>query len=57
MRKFTYFVFIILVAALTGCGPSRDKSVSRITSLENRLFAPSASSFDKAKADSLQEAY
>jgi outer membrane protein assembly factor BamD (BamD/ComL family) len=57
MRKSVFPAIILVLAMLTGCGPSREKSVKTITSLETRLFSPSSSGFDKVKADSLLSAY
>ncbi len=57
MRKSILLVIILVFAILTGCSPSREKSVKTITSLETRLFSPSAAGFDKVKADSLLSAY
>jgi outer membrane protein assembly factor BamD (BamD/ComL family) len=57
MRKSVFPSIILVLAILTGCGPSREKSVKTITSLETRLFSPSATGFDKVKADSLLSAY
>ncbi len=56
--KHNYLILVvILLAVLSGCGPSREKSVKTITSLETRLFSPAAMGFDKVKADSLLSAY
>ena len=57
MKLYTLFVVVIAFAVLSGCSPSREKSVKTITSLETRLFAPAAMGFDKVKADSLLSAY
>jgi outer membrane protein assembly factor BamD (BamD/ComL family) len=57
MRKFYLFALVLSIVALAGCGPSREKSVKTITSLETRLFAPNTNGFDKVKADSLAAAY
>jgi outer membrane protein assembly factor BamD (BamD/ComL family) len=57
MKHYTLFTVVILLAVLSGCGPSREKSVRTITSLETRLFSPVATGFDKVKADSLLSAY
>ena len=48
---------VVILAVLSACSPSREKSVKTITSLESRLFAPTAAGFDKVKADSLLAAY
>jgi outer membrane protein assembly factor BamD (BamD/ComL family) len=57
MKLYTLFAVVIALAVLSGCSPSREKSVKTITSLETRLFAPAAMGFDKVKADSLLSAY
>ena len=57
MRKYTLLAVVIAFAFLSGCGPSREKSVTTITSIENRLFSPTATGFDKVKADSLLASY
>lgn len=57
MKKFSFLTLISLVAFLTSCSPSREKSAATITSLETRLFAPAATGFDKVKADSLLTSY
>jgi outer membrane protein assembly factor BamD (BamD/ComL family) len=57
MRNYTILLLVLALAFLSGCGPSREKSVATITSLETRLFSPAATGFDKVKADSLQAAY
>jgi outer membrane protein assembly factor BamD (BamD/ComL family) len=57
MKKSALFTIVIALITLSGCSPSREKSVSTITSLETRLFSPAATGFDKVKADSLLAAY
>ncbi|MCX6243971.1 MAG: tetratricopeptide repeat protein [Bacteroidetes bacterium] len=57
MKKLTYLTLVLLVAILSGCGPSREKSASNIDGLEKRLFSPMSTGFDQAKADSLLAAY
>ena len=58
MRKYAFLLPAVLAfSILSGCSPSREKSVKTITSLETRLFAPAAIGFDKVKADSLLSAY
>ena len=42
---------------LVSCGPSRNKAVSQIETMEKSLFSPQAVSFDKPKADSLLAMY
>jgi len=60
MKINNTIIAALLVAALvtiTSCKPSRDKSLGQIRSLEQRLFSPEASGFDKVKADSLMTLY
>ena len=57
MRKLTYLTLVLLVAVLSGCGPSREKSAGNIDGLEKRLFSPQSTGFDQIKADSLLAAY
>jgi outer membrane protein assembly factor BamD (BamD/ComL family) len=57
MRRYALLPIILVTALLSGCGPSRDKTIGTITSLETRLFAPAATGFDQVKADSLLTAY
>lgn len=55
-NNFLIAIFGIMVT-MVSCGPSRDKAVSQIQSMEKSLFAPDASSFSKEKADSLLVMY
>jgi len=57
MQKYTLLPFVLLVAILSSCSPSREKSVQQITKLENQLFAQTAAGFDNVKADSLLKDY
>jgi outer membrane protein assembly factor BamD (BamD/ComL family) len=57
MKKTTLLVFLALLATITGCKPSREKSVATINTLEKRLFSPEAVSFSKPSADSLLALY
>jgi TolA-binding protein len=57
MKQYVLPAIILLFAVLSGCSPSREKSVKTITSLETRLFSPAATGFDKVKGDSLLSAY
>lgn len=57
MKKNALLVSLALLALVTGCKPSRDKSVSNIRTLEKRLFSPEAVSFSKPAADSLLALY
>jgi len=53
MKKSLFYFLAALMAMLSSCTPSREKSVLKIQELENRLFSPDAVSFNKAGADSL----
>ncbi len=57
MKKSTLLIVLALVAMVSGCKPSREKSVERIRSIEKRLFSPEAVSFSKPTADSLLTMY
>jgi outer membrane protein assembly factor BamD (BamD/ComL family) len=57
MKKAIILILLIPVVLMTGCKPSREKTISRIDILEKSLFAPEAVSFNKEKADSLQAFY
>ena len=57
MSRISLLTLVLSFAVLSGCSPSREKSVKTITSLETRLFSPTATGFDKVKADSLLSAY
>ena len=57
MKQYSLLTVVICLTVLSGCGPSREKSVKTITSLETRLFSMEATGFDKVKADSLLSAY
>jgi outer membrane protein assembly factor BamD (BamD/ComL family) len=57
MKQFTLLTAVILIAFLSSCSPSKEKSAGTNTSLEKRLFSPAATGFDKVKADSLLAAY
>ena len=57
MKNFSLLWIAGMVLIMSGCSPSHDKQVARITELEKRLFSPEAVSFDKTKADSLIEMY
>lgn len=53
MKRLTFLMLCILTGMLAGCSPSREKTISRIKSLEKSLYSPESVSFDKVKADSL----
>ncbi|MEI7896284.1 MAG: tetratricopeptide repeat protein [bacterium] len=57
MKKTTFFLISGLLMMIVSCGPSREKTVSRIDVMEKSLFSPEAVSFNKAKADSLLSLY
>jgi outer membrane protein assembly factor BamD (BamD/ComL family) len=58
MKKTNILVFSgIMMMMMVSCGPSRDKTVSRIQTMEKSLFSPEAVSFNKEKADSLVSLY
>jgi outer membrane protein assembly factor BamD (BamD/ComL family) len=57
MKKNSVLLFVIIILALSGCGPSRDKRYQTISSLEKSLYSPKTSAFDKVKADSLLDEY
>jgi TolA-binding protein len=58
MKKTTFLVLSgMIMMMFTGCGPSRDKTVQQIETLEKSLFSPEALSFNKEKADSLLSLY
>ena len=51
--KRTILLAFASMTLLVSCGPSREKEVKQITSMEKSLFAPGTMSFDQKKADSL----
>jgi outer membrane protein assembly factor BamD (BamD/ComL family) len=57
MKKSIILILVISIGLMTGCKPSREKSVTRIKNLEKSLFSPEVVSFSKEKADSLQTYY
>jgi len=57
MKKSTLLLIAVILGLMTGCSPSREKTVKRIKDLEKKLFSPEAQSFDKARADSLLALY
>jgi len=57
MKTFTFLLVTVAFVAVTGCKPSREKSVAAIKNLEQRLFSHDATGFDKAKSDSLLTLY
>jgi len=56
MKLYTVLLPLLLLG-LISCGPSRNKEVDKIQSIENRLFSPKATSLDKEAADSLLTLY
>lgn len=57
MNMKPVFILSLLVLALASCQPSREKQEKKITAMENRLFSPTSTGFDKASADSLMRLY
>jgi outer membrane protein assembly factor BamD (BamD/ComL family) len=57
MRNNFLLPILLILVLLSGCSPSKEKSVKNISGIEARLFAPSSAGFDRAKADSLLTAY
>lgn len=57
MKKSTTFLLSVVMIMVISCGPSRDKVISQIQTLEKSLFSPDAVSFNKEKADSLLALY
>jgi outer membrane protein assembly factor BamD (BamD/ComL family) len=57
MKNKNLAITLVILLILAGCSPSRDKSVKNISAMEKRLFSPQATSFDKAKWDSLISLY
>lgn len=53
MKKTTILALAGIIMTMVGCGPSREKTVKQIQTLEKSLFSPDAVSFNKEKADSL----
>lgn len=56
MKILTLFLPAV-VLFLVSCGPSRNKEVTNIRNIEDRLYAPSVTSFNKPAADSLLQLY
>lgn len=57
MKNKAFILFLIFPFLLAGCKPSREKSVQSIKAMEKRLYSPQATSFDKARWDSLVSKY
>ena len=57
MKKANFLLLPAIMIIMVACGPSRDKVVSQIQTLEKSLFSPDAVSFNKEKADSLLALY
>ncbi len=55
--KVKIFLLPMVLLGLFSCGPSRNKDVARIHSIETRLFSPKSTSLDKEAADSLLTLY
>ncbi len=57
MKKLILLVSSGILMMMFGCGPSHDKMVGQIQTLEKSLFTPETVSFNKEKADSLMLLY
>jgi outer membrane protein assembly factor BamD (BamD/ComL family) len=57
MNKKPLVILPLMILALASCQPSREKQEKKITAMENRLFAPTSTGFEKASADSLMTLY
>jgi outer membrane protein assembly factor BamD (BamD/ComL family) len=57
MKKSAVLAFSGIMMVMVSCGPSHDKVVNRIQTMEKSLFSPDAVSFNKEKADSLLSLY
>ena len=57
MKKTIILLLSGLTMMMVSCGPSRDKAVKQIQTMEKSLFSPEAVSFNKEKADSLMSLY
>ncbi|MDP1623619.1 MAG: tetratricopeptide repeat protein [Bacteroidales bacterium] len=57
MKKANLIVFSGIMMMMVSCGPSREKAVQKIQTMETSLFSPEAVSFNKQKADSLLSMY
>jgi outer membrane protein assembly factor BamD (BamD/ComL family) len=57
MRKVIIFALSGIMMTMVSCGPSREKIVNRIQTMEKSLFSPDAVGFNKQKADSLLSLY
>ncbi len=50
-------ILAVVLMAVTACKPSKEKLSGEITSMENRMFAPSAQSLSQEAVDSLETVY
>ena len=57
MKKTIFIAFIAMSALLSGCKPSRSKSVLEIQNFEQSLYSQQTFTFNKAKGDSLLKMY
>jgi outer membrane protein assembly factor BamD (BamD/ComL family) len=55
--KSTKLFLPLALLCLVSCGPSKNKEISNIKSIEDRLFASTVTSFNKESADSLLQLY
>lgn len=57
MNKNLIFLLVAILTIISGCKPSHEKSLHRITDMETRLSKSQTMTFDKVKADSLLGLY
>ena len=57
MNRIAIVLFSGIMMMMSGCGPSHDKAVRQIQTMEKSLFSRDAVSFNKQKADSLIAMY
>jgi len=57
MKQFSFLPIILFVLLLPACKPGYDKVTGQMKAMENRLYGPGTTSFDKVKGDSLMTLY
>jgi outer membrane protein assembly factor BamD (BamD/ComL family) len=57
MNKNIIIIIILLSAILSGCKPSREKSVTNIQSMETSLYSEPSVTYNKVRGDSLLQMY
>ena len=57
MNKLSALIIAALLLVLSGCGPSKVKSMKEIATLEKNLYSGQGMNFNKARADSLLNQY